>query len=208
MAWCKFEGPPLAGTVILAAALALIALRPPSWPRRLPPLAWPLAGILLGYLPWRLFMRLHHIETGSDHLLGFYPQQFFQAIPAVLKALVHPKFFGWLWPAALASLALLAKKSPPAAPAGGDSSYPVPEQGRGPLFAARPLFTPPALFLALFLGGNLVAILLGYAVAPTSAEEFPFYVRATLDRLLLHIAPAAGLLIGLGIRKGHEMERL
>ncbi|MDI6853439.1 MAG: hypothetical protein QME75_07550 [Deltaproteobacteria bacterium] len=199
LAWCKFEGPPLAGTIILAAALALITLRPPSWPRCLPALAWPLGGVLLGYLPWRLFMRLHHIETGSDHLLGFYPQQLFQALPVVLKGLFFPKFFGVLWPAALASLVLLAKK-PPAATISPSQAGPVPAHGGGLWLTARPLFAPPTLFLALFLGGNLVAILLGYAVAPTSAEEFPFYVRATLDRLLLHITPAAALIIGEGLR--------
>jgi hypothetical protein len=37
-------------------------------------------------------------------------------------------------------------------------------------------------------------------VAPTSAAEFPSYVRATLDRLLLHIAPGAALLVGLGLK--------
>ena len=56
------------------------------------------------------------------------------------------------------------------------------------------------LFLALFVGGNLVAIILAYAVAPTSAAEFPAYVRATLDRLLLHLTPTAALLLALGLK--------
>jgi hypothetical protein len=172
MAWSKFEGPPLAATIVLAAALTLLWLRPPSLGRRLLTLTWPVAGILLGYLPWRLFMRLHHIETGSDHILGFYTQQLFQALPAVFKGLLHPIFFGLLWPAVLLSLVVLGRR----------------------------LFSSPALFLALFIGGNLLAILLGYAVAPTSAEEFPLYVRGTLDRLLLHIAPVAALLVGEGLK--------
>jgi hypothetical protein len=196
MAWCKFEGPPLAATIVLAALLTLLWLK--NW-RRLPALAWPLGGILLGYLPWRLFMRLNHIKTGSDHLLGFYPQQLFQAMPAVLKGLFHPKFFGLLWLAALLSLALLIKKPCHSdLPARGEAGLaPTHREGLNP---TRPLLSAPALFLALFLGGNVVAILLGYGVAPTSAEEFPFYVRATLERLLLHIAPVAALLIGEGMK--------
>ncbi len=68
------------------------------------------------------------------------------------------------------------------------------------LFAGRRLWTSPTLFLALFLGGNLLAVILAYGVAPTSAAEFPSYVRATLDRLLLHLTPTAALLIGLGLK--------
>jgi hypothetical protein len=168
MAWGKFEGPPLAATIVLAALLTLLWLRPPSLSRRLLTLAWPVAGILAGSLLWRLFLRMHHIDVGSDHILGFYTQQFWQAVPALLKALSNPKFFGILWLAAFFSL-LVWRKS---------------------------LLTTPRLFLALFIGGNLLAILLGYAVAPTAAEEFPLYVRATVDRLLLHISPVAALLVG------------
>jgi hypothetical protein len=50
------------------------------------------------------------------------------------------------------------------------------------------------------VGGNLVAIILAYAVAPTSAAEFPSYVRATLDRLLLHLTPVAALFLALGLK--------
>ena len=35
MAWCKYEGPPLAATLLLAAALTLAWLRPARWVRRL-----------------------------------------------------------------------------------------------------------------------------------------------------------------------------
>jgi hypothetical protein len=171
MAWSKFDGAPLAATSILAAALTLLWLRPARLGRRLLALACPLGGILLGYLPWRMFMQLHHIETGSDHILGFYSRQLFQAIPALLATLVNPKFFGLLWPVAAIAFMCLGKS----------------------------FFSSPRLFLALFIGGNLLAILLGYAIAPTSAEEFPFYVRGTLDRLLLHIAPVTALLIGEGL---------
>ena len=167
--WSKFEGPPLAGTILLAAALTLLWLRPPHLTRRLAALAWPLAGFLLGYLPWRLFARFHGIETGSDHILGFYASQLFKAAPAMLVALVNPTLFGILWPATAVALVCSGKK----------------------------IFTTPRLFLALFLAGNFLAILLAYAVAPTSAAEFHLYLRATIDRLLLHLTPAAALLTGL-----------
>ena len=52
-----------------------------------------------------------------------------------------------------------------------------------------------------FLGGNFLAIILAYAVAPTSVAEFPSYVRTTLDRLLLHLTPTAALLVGLGLKE-------
>ncbi len=174
MAWCKFEGPPLAATVVLAAFLTLLWLRPTGLGHRLLGLTWPLAGLLAGSLPWRLYLRLHDIDVGSDHMLGFYIQQLVQAVPVLLKALLNPKLFGILWPAAFLAFLLWGKS----------------------------LLTTPRLFLALFLGGNLLTILLGYAVAPTSAEEFPLYVRATVDRLLLHIAPVAALLIGEGLKEG------
>jgi hypothetical protein len=50
------------------------------------------------------------------------------------------------------------------------------------------------------VGGNLLGIILAYAVAPTAAAEFPAYVRATLDRLLLHLTPVAALLLVLGLK--------
>jgi hypothetical protein len=171
--WSKFEGTPLGASILLAAGLTLLWLRPPHLARRLASLAWPLGGLLLGYLPWRFFALSHGIETGSDHILGFYPLQFFRALPALLVALATPTFFGILWPTA-ALAAVLARKK---------------------------LFTTPVLFLALFLGGNFLAILLAYAVAPTSPFEFHLYLRATLDRLLLHLAPVAALLIGEGVKE-------
>jgi hypothetical protein len=171
--WSKFEGPPLAATILLAAALTLLWLRPPHLARRLALLAWPVGGLLLGYLPWRFFAAAHGIETGSDHILGFYWEQLFRAIPALGLALVNPTLFGLLWPATAVALGLAGKK----------------------------VFTTPVLFLALFLGGNLLAILLAYAVAPTSPFEFHLYLRATVDRLLLHLTPAAALVIAAGLKK-------
>ncbi len=173
LAWSKFEGPPLAATIILAAALTLLWLRPPRLARRLLSLAWPVGGLLLGYLPWRLFALSHGIETGSDHILGFYWTQLFQAIPALGLGLINPTLFGILWPTAVLALVLSWKK----------------------------ILTSPLLFLALFLGGNFLAILLAYAVAPTSPSEFHLYLRATLDRLLLHLAPLAALVIGEGLKE-------
>jgi hypothetical protein len=174
--WSKFEGAPLAGSILLAAGLTLIWLRPPRLLRALASLAWPLGGMLLGYLPWRLFALSQGIETGSDHILGFYPQQLFQALPALGLALVNPTLFGVLWPAAVLALAALGGK----------------------------IFFTPRVFLLLFLGGNFLAILLAYAVAPTSPFEFHLYLRATLDRLLLHLTPVAALLLGEGVKEVGE----
>jgi hypothetical protein len=176
LSWTKFEGTPLAGTVLLAAALSLLWLHPPGLTRRLWSLSVPGLGLLLGYLPWRLFIWSHGIEMGTDHILGFYPHQFFQAVPALLEALVNPRNFGFLWPFAALALVVCRKK----------------------------WVTTPLLYLPLFLGGNFLAILLAYAVAPTAPFEFPLYVRATLDRLLLHLAPVAVLLLGEGVK---ELER-
>jgi hypothetical protein len=172
LAWCKYEGPPLAATVLLAAALTLIWLRPPGVWRRLGSLSLPAAGLALGYLPWRLFALQQNLPIGADHIQSFYPHQLAQAVWHLAAGLVNPFFFGFLWPAVLLAV----------------------------IFAGRRLWTSPALFLALFLGGNLLAVLLAYAVAPTSAAEFPSYVRATLDRLLLHLTPTAALLAALGLK--------
>jgi hypothetical protein len=95
-----------------------------------------------------------------------------QGIYYLLAGLVEPFYFGFLWPALALALVLAGKR----------------------------LWRSPMLFLALFVGGNLVAIILAYAVAPTSAAEFPGYVRATLDRLLLHLTPVAALLLALGLK--------
>jgi hypothetical protein len=172
MAWCKYEGPPLAATLILAAALTLIWLRPGGWVRRLARLSIPLAGLVVGYLPWRLFIVQQKLEIGADHIQGFYPHQMVQGIYYLFAGLFQPYYFGFLWPAL--GLALI--------------------------LAGRRLWRSPMLFLALFVGGNLLAIILAYAVAPTSAAEFPAYVRATLDRLLLHLTPVAALLLALGLK--------
>jgi hypothetical protein len=172
MAWCKYEGPPLAGTILLAAALTLVWLRPPDFKARILSLWIPLAGLAAGYLPWRLFAALRHLEVGADHIQNFYPHQFLQAIWYLSGVLVDPFYFGLLWPALALAL----------------------------IFCGKSLWRSPRLFLALFLGGNFLAILVAYGVAPTSAAEFASYVRATLDRLLLHIAPVAALLVGEGVK--------
>ena len=172
LAWCKYEGPPLAATLILAASLTLIWLRPAHWLRRLGQLSIPLAGLILGYLPWRLFIIQQKIEIGADHIQGFYPHQMLQAVYYLLAGLADPFYFGFLWPALALAL----------------------------IFAGKRLWRSPLLFLALFVGGNLAAIILAYAVAPTGAAEFPSYVRATLDRLLLHLTPVAALLLALSLK--------
>lgn len=172
LAWCKYEGPPLAATIILAAALTLAWLRPERWVRRLGQLSVPLAGLVAGYLPWRLFMVRQQLEIGSDHIQSLYPHQMVKAVSYLLAGLVEPFYFGFLWPALALAL----------------------------IFTGRRLWRSPLLFLALFVGGNLVAIIIAYAVAPTGAAEFPAYVRATLDRLLLHLTPTAALLLALGLK--------
>ncbi|MBI4644128.1 MAG: hypothetical protein HY743_10505 [Deltaproteobacteria bacterium] len=168
LAWCKYEGPPLAGTILLAAALTLVWLRPPDLKGRVLKLGIPILGLAAGYFPWRQFAALRRLEMGADHVQSLYPQQFLEAASFLFTALIDPFYFGFLWPALALAL----------------------------VFCGRSLWRSPRLFLALFLGGNLLAILVAYGVAPTSAEEFPSYVRATLDRLLLHITPVAALLIG------------
>jgi hypothetical protein len=173
LAWCKYEGPPLAATVLLAAALTLAWLRPPDLKARFLGLGLPLLGLAAGFLPWRLFAAWRHLEMGADHIQGLYPQQFLEAASYLLTALADPFNFGVLWPGLVLAL----------------------------IFCGRSLWLSPRLFLALFLGGNLLAILVAYGVAPTSAAEFDMYVRATLDRLLLHITPVAALLIGEGVEE-------
>ena len=126
----------------------------------------------MGYLPWRLFIVQQKLEIGADHIQGFYPHQMVQAIYYLLAGLVEPFYFGFLWPALALALIL----------------------------AGQRLWRSPMLFLALFVGGNLAAIILAYAVAPTGDAEFPAYVRATLDRLLLHLTPTAALLLALGLK--------
>ena len=173
MAWTKFEGPPLAATIILAAILTLAWLRPPGVWRRLLNLAWPAVGAALGYLPWHLYCLKYQIPVGEDHILNFYPYQFFKAISYLAVGLFHPHYFGLLWPALILALLILGRR----------------------------LWGSPSLYLVLFAGGNLLAILLAYALAPTSSAEFPQYIWATLDRLLLHITPVTALLIGEGVKE-------
>ena len=172
MAWCKYEGPPLAATLLLAASLTLAWLRPAHWLRRLGQLSVPLAGLAAGYLPWRLFIVQQKLEIGADHIQSFYPQQMVKAVYYLFAGLINPFYFGFLWPVLALALILSGKR----------------------------LWRSPMLFLALFVGGNLAAIILAYALAPTSAAEFPAYVRATLDRLLLHLTPTAALLLALGLK--------
>jgi len=173
LAWCKYEGPPLAGTILLAAFLTLVWLRPPDLKTRLLKLGIPILGLAAGFLPWRLFAAFRHLEMGADHVRNLYPHQLLDSIPYFLRALMDPFFFGFLWPAAALAL----------------------------VFSGRGLWRSPRLFPALFLGGNLLAVLVAYAVAPTSAAEFDMYVRATIDRLLLHITPVAALLVGEGVKE-------
>jgi hypothetical protein len=166
MAWSKYEGWPLVLITFLAAGLTLVWLRPPRLSRRLLSLLLMGSGGWFFSLPWRLFVGLQGLEVGGDHIGGFYLQQFLLGVWLVFKALVWIPYFGLLWPAIFLSFIL----------------------------AARSFWHTPALFLGLLVTGNLTAIALAFGLVPASPAEFPLYVRATVDRLLLHVAPASALI--------------
>ena len=173
MAWCKYEGPPLAATLILAAALTLAWLRPDALappPGPVCPSPWP--GWWRAISPGGSSRCSSNWKSAPTTSRAFIPTRWSQAIYYLLAGLLSPYYFGFLWPALALALIL----------------------------AGRRLWRSPMLFLALFVGGNLAAIILAYAVAPTAAAEFPAYVRATLDRLLLHLTPVAALLLALGLK--------
>ncbi|MGQ9920396.1 MAG: hypothetical protein ACUVRZ_03595 [Desulfobacca sp.] len=169
MSWSKFEGWPLVLILVLTALLTLLWLRPPGYGKKTAAILLMALGGWLLALPWRQFVYLQGWEVGLDHMGGFYPEQFLLGAWLVLQALVWPPYFGILWPAVIFSCIL----------------------------AWRSLLTTPVLFLALLVAGNLAATVLAYAIVPTSAAEFPLYVRATVDRLLLHVAPASALIFSI-----------
>lgn len=171
MAWSKFEGWPLVLIMVLAALLTLVWLRPPGCGKKTSlVLLMALGGWLLA-LPWRQFVYLQGWDVGLDHVGGFYPEQFLLGGWLVLQALVWLPYFGILWPSILLSFIL----------------------------AWRSLLNTPVLFLALLVAGNLAATVLAYAIVPASPAEFPLYVRATVDRLLLHAAPASALIFSISL---------
>jgi hypothetical protein len=167
MAWSKYEGWPLVLITILAAGLTLLWLRPPRLAARLWHVFLMGLGSYLLTVPWRVFVAMQGIEVGGDHMGGFYLQQFTHGIILLLRALVWIPYFGLLWPAIFLSFIL----------------------------AGKALWRSTAIFLGLFVAGNLAALALAYALVPASPAEFPFYVRATVDRLLLHMAPASALIL-------------
>ncbi|MFP3866727.1 MAG: hypothetical protein ACLFUU_01005 [Desulfobacteraceae bacterium] len=167
MLWSKYEGEPLALINFLAAVITLFWLRPPAPGRKLASVAG--AGLisLLFFLPWRYFCLIEQMDIGVGHLCGFFPAQLGQGLVFLLKALVWPPYFGILWPVVFLAL----------------------------VWQGRDTLASPGLFLILVTLGNLAAVVLGYALVPASAAEFPWYMLATIDRLLLHVAPASGLLL-------------
>jgi hypothetical protein len=167
MAWSKYEGWPLVLVTFLAAALTLLWLRPPQLFKRLLSLVCMVAGGWFFSLPWRIYVGLQAMTAGADHIGGFFPQQFLLGFWSVLKALVWIPYFGLLWPVILICV----------------------------VCAGKSLLRTPVIFLGLFIAGNLAAIILAYAIVPASPAEFPLYVRATVDRLLLHVAPASALIL-------------
>jgi len=166
MAWSKYEGWPLVMITFLAAFLTLIWLRPSHLARRLVTLLLLGVGGWFFTLPWRRFVALQGLEVGTDHIGGLFLQQAVAGLWSLLSALVWPPYFGLLWPAIFVSFIL----------------------------AGRTLWRTPLLFLGLLLAGNLAGIVLAYALVPASPAEFPLYIRATVDRLLLHCAPAVALI--------------
>ncbi|MDD3580685.1 MAG: hypothetical protein PHW74_06660 [Desulfobacca sp.] len=167
MLWSKYEGGSLVMINFLAAALTLLWLWPPGRGRKFASLAGIGFLTLLFYFPWRYFCLTHQMTIGADHVGGFFPAQFWHAIIYLLQALVWPPYFGLFWP-----VVILA----------------------GVWWGWEALYSP-GLFLVLVTLGNLAAIILAYAVVPASVAEFPFYMRATVDRLLLHFVPVSGLLL-------------
>jgi hypothetical protein len=167
MAWSKYEGWPLVMITLLAAGLTLLWLRPPQLFKRIVSLSLMGAGGWFFSLPWRLYVGLQGLKVGGDHIGGFYLHQFYLGVWLVLKALVWIPYFGLLWPAICLSLIL----------------------------TGRSLWHTSVIFLGLFVAGNLAAIALAYAIVPASPAEFPMYIRATVDRLLLHVAPASALIV-------------
>jgi len=169
MAWSKYEGWPLVLILVLAAVLTLLWLRPPRFGSKIGRVLLMGMGGWFISLPWRQFVHFHGWEVGLDHVGGFYSHQLVQGAGLVLKALIWIPYFGLLWPAIILSLIL----------------------------SGRALLKTPVLFLALLVAGNLAAVVLAFAIVPTSAAEFPLYVRATVDRLLLHVAPSCALALSL-----------
>jgi hypothetical protein len=167
MAWSKYEGWPLVLITLLAAGLTLLWLRPPQLFRRMLSLMLLGAGGWFFSLPWLFYVGLQGLKVGGDHIGRFSLHQLCLGVWSVLKALVWIPYFGLLWPALLLSF--------------------IP--------AGRSLLRTPMLFLGLLVAGNLTAIALAYAIVPASPGEFPMYVRATVDRLLLHVAPASVLIL-------------
>ena len=134
MAWCKYEGPPLAATLLLAAALTLAWLRPPGTWRRLLLLSLPLAGLVLGYLPWRLFAIHQNLaDRRRPH-------------PGLLSAPIRPGHLvsGRGPDSALLLRPPLARRAPGGhlcRPAPLDLPYPLP----GPLYRRQPPGRHPGL---------------------------------------------------------------
>lgn len=166
LAWSKYEGWPLVLITFLAAGLTLVWLRPPRFWKRLLSLMVLGVGAWSFTLPWRFYVSLQGMQAGGDHIGGFYLHQLTAGAWQVLQALFWPPYFGLLWPAIFLSLIL----------------------------AGRDLWRTALIFLGLFIMGNLAALCLAYALVPASPAEFPLYVRATVDRLLLHVAPASALI--------------
>ena len=174
MLWCKYEGGPLVLINFLAAVITLLWLRPLAQGKKFASLAG--AGLLslLFYLPWRYFCLTQQMHVGAGHLGGFFPTQLWQAVVYLSKSLVWPPYFGLFWPVVMLTL----------------------------VWSGRTALCSPAMFLGLVTLGNLAAIVLAYTVVPASAAEFPWYMRATIDRLLLHIAPTSGLLLAAPLASG------
>ena len=173
MAWCKYEGPPLAATLILAAALTLAWLRPARWVRRLGQSDRP---------PGRAGRRATSPGGSSSCSKNW------KSAPTTSRAFIPTRWSrpsptsspGWWSPFTSASSGR---------PWPWPSSWPASASG-APLCSSWPSSSAATSWPSSW----------PTPWPPPRAAEFPGYVRATLDRLLLHLTPTAALLLALGLK--------
>ena len=181
MAWSKYEGWPLVLITFLAGGLTLsLAAAAPACQQALA-LSADGAGRLAFYHPLAAVCRFAGYGGGGRPRRRFLPPRSSPTeFVLLLRALVWIPYFGLLWPAIFLSFVL----------------------------AGRALFRSPCIFLGLFVAGNLAALALAYGLVPASPAEFPFYVRATVDRLLLHMAPASALILAVPLASAGGLSKI
>ena len=105
MAWCKYEGPPLAATLILAAALTLAWLRPAGWLRRLGQSVRPPGRAGRGLSPLAaLHACSNNWKSAPTTSRAFIPTRWSQAVYYLLAGLLSSPITSgssgrpWPWP--------------------------------------------------------------------------------------------------------------